>query len=471
MAVQSAMEPSDALVFFGATGDLAYEQIFPSLLGLIRDEGLDIPIIGVAKSGWGLDQLRKRAKDSLAHHGVVEKPAQDKLLSLLRYVDGDYADPKTFSKLHDELGEAKRPLHYLAVPPSLFGTVAGALAKAGAARDARLVIEKPFGHDRASASKLNEMLRKHFPERNIFRIDHFLGKEPVQNLLYTRFANPMFEPIWNRDHVRSIQITLAENFGLQDRGRFYDATGANRDVLQNHLLQVVAHLVMDPPTGEEAEAMRDQRANLLKAVRPIEPKDVVRGQYTGYRDVRGVQPGSTVETYIAVRLFIESWRWEGVPIYIRAGKNLPVTATEVSVEFRRPPREAFGEVVPIGSAHLRFRLGPDMAIGMGLRVKQPGERMAGNDTELILTAQPATFRPPYQRLLGDALQGNNHLFGREDIVDAQWRVVQNILDDATPLYTYAPGSWGPDEATQLIGGDGPWRNPHVTRKQAKTPSG
>jgi glucose-6-phosphate 1-dehydrogenase len=462
--------PSDALVFFGATGDLAYEQIFPSLLGLVRDEGLDVPIIGVAKAGWGIDQLKERAKDSLSHHSPVDQQAQDKLLSLLRYVDGDYADPATFANLYGELGEARRPLNYLAVPPSMFVTVAAGIAKSGTAHDARLVIEKPFGHDRGTAKALNGMLRKNFPEENIFRIDHFLGKEPVQNLLYTRFANPMFEPIWHRDHVRSIQITMAEDFGVRDRAAFYDATGANRDVLQNHLLQVLAHLAMDPPTGEESEAMRDQKASLLKAVRPIEPADVVRGQYVGYHDVPGVHPGSTVETFIAVRLFIESWRWEGVPIYIRTGKNLPVTATEVSVEFRRPPRETFGELVPGGSAHMRFRLGPDMAIGMGLRVKQPGERMVGNDMELMLTEQAATYRPPYQRLLGDAMHGNGDLFGREDIVDAQWRVVQPILDNVTPLYTYDPGSWGPDEATQLIGGDGPWRDPQVTKVEPKTPA-
>jgi glucose-6-phosphate 1-dehydrogenase len=337
-------------------------------------------------------------------------------------------------------------------------------------RDARLVIEKPFGHDRASAKTLNTMLRKTFPEENIFRIDHFLGKEPVQNLLYTRFANPMFEPIWNRQHVRSIQITMAESFGVDDRARFYDATGANRDVLQNHLLQVLAHIAMDPPTGEESEAMRDQKASLLKAVRPIDPVDVVRGQYRGYRDIAGVRPASTVETFIAVKLFIESWRWEGVPIYIRTGKNMPVTATEVSVEFHRPPRETFGELVPSGSAHMRFRLGPDMAIGMGLRVKQPGERMVGNDMELMLSTQAATYRPPYQRLLGDALHGKGDLFGREDIVDAQWRVVQGILDDAAPLYTYEPGSWGPDEALQLIGGDGPWRDPQAAEAARKASS-
>ena len=450
---------SDALVFFGATGDLAYEQIFPSLLGLVRDEGLNVPIIGVAHSGWGLDRLKARARDSLAHFGAPAGPAQDKLMSLLRYVDGDYADPATFAQLHDELGDTRRPLHYLAVPPALFATVAEAIAKAGAARDARLVVEKPFGHDRASARALNALLRQNFPEESIFRIDHFLGKEPVQNLIYTRFANPLFEPIWNRDHVRCIQITLAEDFGVRDRGRFYDATGANRDVLQNHLLQVLAHLAMDPPTGEEHDALRDQRAALLKAVRPIEPGDAVRGQYAGYREVAGVRPGSTVETFIAVRLFIESWRWEGVPIYIRAGKSLPVTATEVTVEFRRPPREILGELVPEDSAHMRFRLGPDMAIGMGMRIKQPGDRMVGHDVELELTAQEATFRPPYQRLLGDAMRGNGELFGREDIVDAQWRIVEDILDDATPLYPYAPGSWGPEEAAALIGADGPWRDP------------
>ena len=462
--------PSDALVIFGVTGDLAYKQIFTSLLGLVRDEGLNVPIVGVAKSGWNLDQLKARAKDSLAQHGPVDPKAQDKLLSLLRYVDGDYAEQATFENLRRELGDAKRPLNYLAVPPSMFGVVADGIAKSSTAREARLVIEKPFGHDRATAKKLNAMLRKNFPEENIFRIDHFLGKEPVQNLLYTRFANPMFEPIWNRQHVRSIQITMAEDFGVENRARFYDATGANRDVLQNHLLQILAHVVMDPPTGEESEAMRDQKSSLLKAVRPIEPADVVRGQYRGYRDSDGVRPGSTVETFIAVRLFIESWRWEGVPIYIRTGKNLPVTATEVSVQFRRPPRETFGELVPNGSAHMRFRLSPDTAIGMGLRVKQSGDRMVGNDMELMLTAQEAAYRPPYQRLLGDAMRGKGDLFGREDIVDAQWRIVEDILDDATPLYIYEPGSWGPGEAMQLIGSDGPWRDPQLTQTGEKAPA-
>ncbi|MBU6418534.1 MAG: glucose-6-phosphate dehydrogenase, partial [Proteobacteria bacterium] len=437
-----------------------------SLLGLVRDEGLNVPIIGVANAGWTLDHLKARAKDSLAQHGPVDAKAQEKLLSLLRYVDGDYADPATFAALRRELGDAKRPLNYLAVPPSTFGMVADGIAATSDASQARLVIEKPFGHDRDSAKALNAMLRKSFPEENIFRIDHFLGKEPVQNLLYTRFANPMFEPIWNREHVRSIQITMAEDFGVETRAKFYDATGANRDVLQNHLLQVLAHVAMDPPTGEESEAMRDQKASLLKAVRPIVPEDVVRGQYRGYRELGGVRPGSMVETFIAVRLFIESWRWEGVPIYIRTGKCLPVTATEVSVQFRRPPRETFGEMVPSGSAHMRFRLSPQTEIGLGLRVKQAGERMAGKDRELMLTAQEAASRPPYQRLLGDAMQGKGDLFGREDIVDAQWRVVRDILDDVTPLYDYEPGSWGPGEAAQLIGADGPWRDPAPGRRSA-----
>ena len=461
--------PSDALVFFGATGDLAYEQIFPSLLNLVRDEELNVPIIAVAKAGWGLGQLKRRVEDSLSRHGPVNLQAQERLLSLLHYIDGDYADPMTFTNLRRELGNARRPLHYLAVPPNTFELVAAGIAKSTSAENARLVIEKPFGHDRVTAKELNAMLRKSFPEENIFRIDHFLGKEPVQNLLYTRFANPMFEPIWNRDHVRSIQITMAEDFGVRGRAVFYDATGANRDVLQNHLLQVLAHLTMDPPTDEDSEALRDQKSSLLKAVRPIEPTDVVRGQYIGYRDVHGVHPDSTVETYIAVRLFIESWRWEGVPIYIRAGKNLPVTATEVCVEFRRPPRETFGELVPDGSAYMRFRLGPDIAIGMGLRVKRPGDQMVGDDMELMLSAQAANYRPPYQRLLGDAMHGYGDLFGREDIVDAQWRVVQTILDNVTPLFTYRSGSWGPDEATQLIGSDGPWRDPVVTKGEAQMP--
>ncbi|MGC2057171.1 MAG: glucose-6-phosphate dehydrogenase [Candidatus Sulfotelmatobacter sp.] len=450
---------SDAFVFFGATGDLAHKQIFPSLQGLIRDQGLNLPIIGVAKAGWNLDQLKARAKDSLEKNGGLDQDAFGRLTGLLRYVDGDYNDPKTFVELRKQLGAAKQPLHYLAIPPSLFGTVAEGLAQSGCADNARVVVEKPFGHDLASAQELDRVLHRYFPEEQIFRIDHFLGKEPVQNILYTRFANPMFEPIWNRNYVRSIQITMAEKFGVEDRGKFYDETGAIRDVVQNHLLQILTILTMDPPTGEDHEAFRDQKAALLKAVRPIVPADVVRGQYKGYRSVPGVNTASTVETFVALKLFIETWRWAGVPVYIRAGKVLPITATEIFVEFKRPPIETFGEVVPASSAHLRMRVSPDIAIGMGVRVKTPGERMTGSDVELSLTEQAANDMPPYERLLGDAMRGQSELFARQDLVEAQWRAVEPILGNVTPFYHYDPGTWGPDEAQQLIASDGPWINP------------
>lgn len=452
---------SDAFVFLGATGDLAHKQIFPSLQGLIRDEGFNLPIVGVAKAGWNLDQLKARAKDSLEKHGGLDQDAFDKLIGLLHYVDGDYNDPNTFAQVRKELGAAKQPLHYLAIPPSLFGTVAEGLAKSGCVENARVVVEKPFGHDLASAQELNRILHRYFPEEQIYRIDHFLGKEPVQNILYTRFANPMFEPIWNRRYVRCIQITMAEKFGVEDRGKLYDETGTVRDVVQNHLLQVLANLAMDPPTGQDHGASRDQKAALLKAVRPIAPGDVVRGQYAGYRSVAGVDPASTVETFVAVKLFIETWRWAGVPVYIRAGKMLPVTATEIFVEFKRPPIETFGEIVPGTSAHLRMRIDPDISIAMGVRVKTPGERMTGSDVELALTEQAADDMPPYERLLGDAMRGQNELFSRQDLVEAQWRAVEPILGNATPLYDYEPGTWGPDEANQLIADDGPWSNPKV----------
>src|SRR6516162_9475228 len=450
---------SDAIVFFGASGDLAYKQIFPSLMRLVRDEGVNVPIVGVAKSGWTLEHLKNRAKDSLEQHGGADPEAFQKLANLLHYVDGDYNDPATFAQLRQELGDAQRPLHYLAIPPSLFAVVTEGLAKSGCAANARLVVEKPFGHNRATARELSQVLHQYFPEESIFRIDHYLGKEPVQNILYTRFANPIFEPIWNRDHIRSIQITMAESFGVQDRGRFYDETGALRDVVQNHMLQVVGNLTMDPPTGEDHEAERDQKAALLKAVRPLTPDSVVRGQYNGYKSVPGVAPGSTVETFVAIKLFIESWRWAGVPIYIRAGKLMPVTCMEAFIEFKRPPRETFHEIVPCSSSHMRIRISPDISIGLGVRVKEPGEHMIGADVELDLKSHATDDMPPYERLLGDAMRGNGELFARQDLVEAQWRVVQPVLDSVTPAYSYEPGTWGPAESNQLIGGDGPWVDP------------
>ena len=451
---------SDAFVFFGASGDLAYKQIFPALYGLVRDEGLDIPITGVARTEWTLDEFKKRAEDSVkAHGGDVKDEAFKKLLSLLHYVPGDYADPKVFAELRKQLGDAKSPLHYLAIPPFLFSEVAGQLANSGCADNARLVVEKPFGRDRQSAQELSDILDKYFPEKHIFRIDHYLGKEPVQNILYTRFANSIFEPLWNRNHVRSIQITMAENFGVQDRGAFYDGAGAIRDVLQNHMLQILASLTMDPPTGQEHEAIRDRKASLLKSVRPLDAHHVVRGQYQGYQKVPGVRPGSTVETYAAAKLFIDSWRWEGVPIFIRTGKCLPVTVAEAVVQFKKPTRETFGEIEAIGCGHMRFRIQPDVAIALGTRVKVPGDRMIGDDVELVLTRQPGVDKPPYQRLLGDAMDGISDLFTRQDIVDAEWRIVENVLDNVTPLYAYEPDTWGPSEAEQLFGSDGRWLNP------------
>jgi len=450
---------SDAIVFFGATGDLAKKQIFPALEGLVRDEGVEVPIIGVARENWSLDGLKARARESIASHGVLDDKAFAKLCGLLRFVPGDYANPSTYARLRHELGDAKRPLHYLAIPPSLFARVAEGLATRSEGIDPRLVIEKPFGRSRESARQLDRILNRFFPEESIFRIDHYLGKEPVQNILYTRFANSMFEPIWNRTHIDSIQITMAEDFGVQDRGRFYDETGAIRDVLQNHLLQVLACLTMDPPTGEECDSVREQKAALLKSVRPLDPAQVVRGQYADYRSVPGVRSDSNVETFVAAKLFIDSWRWADVPIYIRAGKGLSVTAAEAMVYFKRPPRETFADAASPKSGHMRIRLSPDVCIAEGLRVKRPGNALNGEDVELVLTEEATSFKPPYQRLLHDAMLGVGDLFGRHDIVDAQWRIVEPVLDGASAPIPYAQGSWGPDQANRLIGADGPWHNP------------
>jgi glucose-6-phosphate 1-dehydrogenase len=449
---------SDALVFFGATGDLAHKKIFPALQALVRRGALDVPIIGIAKSGWTLDDLKNRAKSSIEAHGGIDPPAFAKLSSLLRYVDGDYADPATFVAARRELRNAARPLHYLAIPPSAFTEVIAGLDRAGLTSGARVVAEKPFGRDLASAQALNRTLHRVFPEESIFRIDHFLGKEPVQNLVYFRFANAWLEPIWNATYVESVQITMAESFGVQGRGRFYEEAGALRDVIQNHLLQVTAILAMDCPEGESVDTTRSAKARVLEAIAPLDPAHVVRGQFRGYRDEPGVAADSTVETFAALTLRIDTDRWRGVPFFIRAGKKMAVTATEVLITLKRPARDVFGGRA--SADYLRFRLGPDVEIALGTHVKRPGHEMIGRDIELVALALSGKDAPfPYERLLGDALSGDPTLFGREDSIEAQWRVVDPVLGNRTPLHVYEPGSWGPPEAGRLTSAHGGWHDP------------
>ena len=449
---------SDAFVFFGATGDLAFRQIFPALAGLVRDEGFDLPIVGVARSG-DLESLRDRARRSLRAHGLTDPDAIRAVTEHLRYVKGSDDDPATFHALRRELGEARHPLHYLAVPPALFGAVVGNLQASGCADGARIIVEKPFGHDLASAAALNELVRRALAEPAIFRIDHYLGKEPVQNLLYFRFANSFLEPIWDRDHVASVQVTMAEALDVADRGVFYDQAGAIRDVVQNHLLQVVSLLAMEPPSGRTGDAIRNEQFKVIDSIRPLTPDAMVRGQYRGYRDVEGVGPGSTTETYVALRLDVDTWRWAGVPFYIRTGKCLPVTATEVLVEMKPPARSVFGEAQPPDADYVRFRLTPDMAISLGARAKKPGEAMVGEAVELYASRRGGAGRPPYQRLIGDAIRGDQSLFSREDWVEAAWRVVDGVLDDRTPPHPYEPGTWGPPEAADVLVAGDRWHDP------------
>ncbi len=456
-----AAPQSDAFVFFGATGDLAYKQIFPALQAMIRRGHFDVPIIGVAKGGGGLPDLVARARKSLEENGGgVDADAFAKLTARLRYVDGDYADPGTFSALRKALGDAQRPLHYLAIPPTMFGPVAEGLAAAGCATGARVVVEKPFGRDLASARALNRTLAARFPEDSIFRIDHYLGKEPVQNLVYFRFANPRLETTFRRGFVESVQITMAESFGVAGRGKFYEEAGAIRDVVQNHMLEVIACLAMEHPPGNDHEGWRDERSKLLKAVRTLGPSDVVRGQFRGYRQEPGVAPDSTVETFAAVRFEIDNERWAGTPFYVRVGKCLPTTANEVLVRFKLLSMPVLDESAPPPADTYRFRLSPDVVLAFGMNVKKPGPAMVGQSVELVVHRQAGDEMHPYERLLGDACAGDPTLFARQDAVEESWRIVDPILGNATPVHEYAPGTWGPAEAATVLAPEGGgWSDP------------